>query len=109
MRTRTFLLTGLLVAFLVAGVASYYASTHPDGLQYVAEKAGFADRADHSGPDSPLAGYHAKGVDQPRLSRGVSGVLGALTVLAVGGGLFWLLRRRTPGSSGEADHDRVAP
>ena len=32
----------LLVSLLVAGVASYYASCHPDGLEYVAEQTGFS-------------------------------------------------------------------
>ena len=40
MKTRTFLALGLLVCLLVAGVASFYASSHPDGLEYVAEKTG---------------------------------------------------------------------
>ena len=37
---RRFFAGFLLVALLVAGVASYYASTHPDGLNSVAAKAG---------------------------------------------------------------------
>ena len=40
---RAFFLSFLLVSLLVAGVVSYYASAHPDGLNYVAEKTGFID------------------------------------------------------------------
>jgi len=106
-RSRTFLVTGLLVALLVAGVASYYASSHPDGLEYVAERTGFGGTAEDSpAADGPLADYQTEGVDDPRLSGGIAGVLGALTVLLLGGGLFWLLRRREE-SGDDAPADRA--
>jgi cobalt/nickel transport protein len=95
MRTRTFLLSGLLVALLIAGFGSYYASSHPDGLNFVAEKAGFIDQEKESPvADGPFAGYQTKGVDNDRLSGGLAGLTGALVVLVLGGGLFWLVRRR---------------
>ena len=57
--------------------ASYYASSHPDGLEYVAGKTGFLDQADDSPTaDSPLADYSTKGVDDDRLSGGIAGVAG---------------------------------
>lgn len=87
---------GLLVALLVAGVASYYASTHPDGLEYVAEQTGFLDSAeDSAAADGPLADYQARGVEDARLSGGLAGVLGTLVVLGGAGGLFWLVRSRS--------------
>jgi hypothetical protein len=94
-RNRRFFALVLLVALLVAGGASYYASSHPDGLSFVAEKTGFLDHEKKSPTaDSPLAGYSTKGVDNERLSGGIAGVSGCLLVLALGGGLFWVLRRR---------------
>ncbi len=96
MRRKTFLVTGLLLALLIAGVASFYASSHPDGLEYVAGKTGFLDSADDSpASDGPFADYATKGVDDARLGGGLAGVTGALLVLVLGGGLFWALRRRT--------------
>jgi cobalt/nickel transport protein len=97
MRTRTFLLTALLVVLLVAGVGSYYASAHPDGLQYVAQKTGFLDRAEGSpAADGPFAGYSTTGVGDARLGGGLAGVAGSLVVLALAFGLFRVLRRREP-------------
>jgi cobalt/nickel transport protein len=94
-RSRTFLLAFLLVALLVAGVASYYASAHPDGLAYVAEKAGFGDQEQRSATDDgPFAGYSTKGIDDDRVSGGVAGVAGSLIVLLLAGGLFTVLGRR---------------
>lgn len=97
MSTRRFLAAFLLAALVVAGVASYYASSHPDGLEFVAEKTGFSTKAEDSpAAKSPLAHYSTKGVEDQRLSGGVAGVAGSVLVLALSGGLFWVLRRRTP-------------
>jgi len=96
MRSRTFLVVGLLVALLVAGVGSYYASNHPDGLNFVAETTGFIDHEKSSSTaDGPFAGYQTKGIHDDRVSGGVAGVAGSLMVLLLAGGLFWGLRRRT--------------
>lgn len=97
MSNRRFMVVGLIAALLIAGVASFYASAHPDGLEYVAEKTGFLDTAENSGTaDSPLADYQTKGVDNERLSGGLAGVTGTLVVLLLAGGLFLVLRRRGP-------------
>ncbi len=80
---------------LVAGGVSYYASSHPDGLESVAERTGFADAADEpKTSDSPLADYSTRGVDDERVSGGVAGVAGVALVLVLMGGLTVVLRRR---------------
>jgi cobalt/nickel transport protein len=95
MSSRGFFLTGLVVALLIAGVGSYYASGHADGLEYVAEQVGFLDRAEESpAVDGPFAGYSAKGVEDARLGGGLAGVVGSLLVLVVAFGLFRAIRRR---------------
>jgi hypothetical protein len=97
---RRFFAGFLLIALLVAGGASYYASSHPDGLEYVAGKTGFLEQGkDSPTADSPFADYSTKGVDDARVSGGIAGVVGCLLVLGVGGGLFWVLRRRDPDST----------
>ena len=94
-RQRRFLVVGLLVALLLAGVGSYYASSHPDGLEYVAGRTGFLDSAaDPVDTGSPFADYETSGVDDQRLSGGIAGVAGVALTLLIGGGLFWILRRR---------------
>jgi len=98
MSKRTFLVIGLLAALLIAGFGSYYASAHPDGLEYVAGETGFLDSADEAKTaDSPLADNQTKGVEDERLGGGIAGVAGVLVVLLLMGGLaFALRRRRTP-------------
>lgn len=99
MRTRTFVIGALVAAFLLAGVASYYASAHPDGLEYVAEGTGFLDSADdHAGADGPMADYTVDGVDSPRLAGGLAGVVGVVMTLVLAGGIGYAVRRRRPDS-----------
>ena len=94
-RTRTFVLIGVAVALLIAGVGSFYASSAPDGLEATAAEQGFGDTAqDSATAGSPLADYSTAGVDDARLSGGLAGVAGVLLVLVLAGGLTLVLRRR---------------
>ena len=94
---RRFFAVAFVVTLLVAGVASYYASAHPDGLEHVAEQTGFIDSAEDSATsDSPLADYQTVGVDDARISGGLAGVIGVVVMLVLSTGLFWLVRRRAP-------------
>ena len=95
--TRTVLLVGLTVSLLIAAVVSAWASAHPDGLEQVAETLGFAGSAQDSATSgSPLADYSAPGVEDPRLSGGLAGVVGVAVVALVMAGLLTWLRRSTP-------------
>jgi cobalt/nickel transport system permease protein/cobalt/nickel transport protein len=99
--TRSLLAVGVLLSLVLAGVVSYYASSQPDGLQKVAGEQGFLDSArDHASSGSPFADYTTVGVDDARLSGGIAGVVGALLVLAIAGGIFMALRRRRPHGRG---------
>ena len=96
MRTRTFVLAGLVVALLLAGVVGFYASGHPDGLEYVAGQTGFGNTAqDSPAAGGPLADYQVAGVENSRLAVGVAGVAGVLITLVLAGALGYAVRRRT--------------
>jgi cobalt/nickel transport protein len=95
--TRVLVVAGIVAALVIAGVASFYASTEPDGLAKVSEDKGFSNtEKGHGAADGPFAGYETKGVDNARLSGGMAGVVGSLVVLAVAGGGVLLVRRRRP-------------
>ena len=103
-----FLAGGLLVALLLAGVVSNFASGSPDGLDHAARE-GCTFNADdeitggtcmaqqeqeHQLGGSPLADYGIRGIGNDHLSTGLAGVLGVVIVFAVSGGVFWLVRRK---------------
>ncbi len=103
-----FLAGGLLVALLLAGVVSNFASGSPDGLDATARQ-GCTFNADdeitggtcmaqqeqeHQLKDSPLADYGIKGIDNPYLSTGLSGVIGVVLTFGVALVLFAAIRAR---------------
>lgn len=114
-RLTWFVAAGLLVALVLAGVVSNFASSRPDGLDSVTQQGCVLDREgtivggdciarhaeDSQTADSPLADYGIRGIDNPYLSTGASGVLGVLLTFALGAGLFRLVRR--PRSDSGAD------
>jgi cobalt/nickel transport system permease protein len=72
---------GLVVALVLAGVVSFFASAHPDGLEYVAAAHGFLDEATTSAlRGTPLADYGA----ETGIPVGVAGIVGVLVTVAVG-------------------------
>jgi hypothetical protein len=92
---RRFVVAGLLVALVLAGVVSGFASAAPDGLEKVAQEEGFAGTAErHALADSPVADYTVDGTGDGRLSTGLAGVAGVLATFAVGTGVLRLARRR---------------
>lgn len=86
--------TGLVVSLVLAGGVSFYASSHPDGLEKVAGDVGFLDSAKGSPvEESPLAGYGVAGIENERISGGLAGVIGVSSTAAISFGLFYALRR----------------
>ena len=117
MSRHLFIIGGLLVTLLLAGVVSNFASASPDGLDSTARQGCTFDaegeitggtcmaqrEQEHQIAGSPLADYGIRGIDNPYLATGLSGVLGVLVTFAVGGSFFWLMRRRRPEPEPAAD------
>jgi hypothetical protein len=98
-RTAAFVGIGLLVALLLAGVVSFYASDSPDGLERVANDTGVnAAEEEHALSGSRFADYGTSGVDDARLSGGLAGIVGVVATFALAGGVFSLVKRRKPAS-----------
>jgi hypothetical protein len=91
---------GLLVAAALAFFVSPYASSSPDGLNKVAEDKGFDSSAEeHALDDSPLAGYAVEGIDNEKLSKGLSGIIGVALTFGIGMIIFGLVVRRNEGQN----------
>ncbi|MET9593623.1 energy-coupling factor ABC transporter permease [Streptomyces sp. NPDC006516] len=106
--TRKVWATGLATALVLAGFVSFYASANPDGLEKVAADKGIDEKVqEHDTADSPLADYGVKDVSNARISGGLAGVIGVGATVAVGSGVFWAVRRRTPAESGTRTTETV--
>ena len=125
-RPTWFILGGLLVALLLAGVVSNFASGSPDGLDSASTQGLHGQRRTARSPAATAWPATARttswatarwpttasaGIDNAYLSTGLSGVVGVLLTFAIGGGLFWLVRAagrrpsRRPSATGAADAD----
>lgn len=78
---KRFVLFLLAVSLVVAGVVSYFASEHPDGLERVAEDSGFAEKARDPAitvlPDYTVPGIHGF------FSNALAGIIGVLASLGL--------------------------
>ena len=84
---------GLVLALFLA-IASPLASTHPDGLEWVAEQKGFPTAA-----QSPfykiIPDYIFPGVSNTTLATILAGIIGALIVFGVASGLAYSRRHKS--------------
>lgn len=82
MTTKKFVAIGLIISAVVAGVISYFASSHPDGLEKVSGDKGLdANVVTSPASNSFLADY---GIDGIANSTGIAGLIGVLITALVG-------------------------
>jgi hypothetical protein len=93
---RLFTILALALAVGLATAASPFASSHPDGLERVAEEKAFLDtgRLAPIQEDAPVPDYAFPGVGNERLATGLAGFIGVLGVFAIGYGVAAVARRR---------------
>lgn len=86
---------GLALALVVA-VFSPLASSHPDGLERVAEDNEFIDKAE--GPSFEIIpDYTFPGVENEKVATILSGIVGVAIVAAIGFGLMYGLKALSGG------------
>jgi len=88
---------GLLIALALA-VASPLASTHPDGLEFVAEQQGFLDKA-QANPYNIIPDYAVPGVANEQVATIAAGIIGVIIVFFVAVGVAYLRRNRSVSSA----------
>jgi cobalt/nickel transport system permease protein len=88
---------GLLIAIALA-VASPLASANPDGLEFVAEEQGFADKAQASSLQI-IPDYVMPGIADERVATIVAGILGVIVVFFAAIAVAYLRRNRTTSSA----------
>lgn len=83
---RKFLAIALLACVALAVFVSPFASSSPDGLEAVAEKQGFIERAESATPlwqHSPVPDYAVPGVKHEGIATAAAGLLGTLLTFGV--------------------------
>lgn len=96
---------GLGATLVLAGAVSFFASSNPDGLEYVAEDQGFIESAE----DSAVGGWSlADYGDVGNIPVGVAGLIGVGVTILLGLALFtWLARRSASAESQSSDRAGV--
>jgi cobalt/nickel transport protein len=86
---------GLIIALVLAGAISLFASSFPDGLEKVAEKLGFLEKGEGKPTiASPVPDYTFPGLKNERLATSIAGIIGTLAVFGFGYGLAALIKYR---------------
>jgi len=92
MKMKIFLLAGLLLAIALAIFISPFASSFPDGLEWVAGEKGFLESAENSPTlwnSSPMPDYAVPGIPNESFATAAAGLVGVIIVFAAG----WLITR----------------
>lgn len=72
------------IILLIAILAAFFASTHPDGLDFVAEKFGLAEKGIER--SAPMPDYSLTFLPEGGISTSLAGIAGILIILSI----FWL-------------------
>lgn len=98
-------ITIAIVTLIAAGMISYFASPHPDGLERVAENNGFINKAKEPSWVAWIKDYELPGIHIPILRVGLAGIIGvSLLFLVLYGLTSKLTRREEDNNVGESDH-----
>jgi cobalt/nickel transport protein len=88
--TRAFTVGAIVIALVIACIVSLWASSHPDGLEFVAQSTGFLEAGEDSATaGSPFADYGVVWVQNPWLSVAIAGAVGCAATF----GLAWVVGR----------------
>ncbi|WP_084134503.1 PDGLE domain-containing protein [Paenibacillus harenae] len=96
----------LVVTLLAAGLLSPWASSHPDGLERVAEDYGFLNQAESVHELAPMPDYEVAGIPWTALRVGLAGIIGAIVMLAVLWAVMRVITGRRRGRDDGTDHGR---
>jgi cobalt/nickel transport protein len=89
------ILWGLFLALALALILSPFASSWPDGLEWVAGGLGFLSKGEGAAVmSSPIADYAFPGISNPKLATALAGLVGTVIMFVLGYGVAYLLKRR---------------
>ena len=83
----------ILLSLVIAVLAAFFASAHPDGLEKVAEGLGFIDRGVER--HSLMTDYSVPFITREAVSTAVAGFIGILMTLGLFAAVPLLLKRKS--------------
>ncbi len=91
-----FMFIALILCILLAVFVSPFASSHPDGLEKVAEDKGFLEESEGQEvwKSSLIPDYTMPGINNERIATGIAGLAGTLLVFALAWGIGKLIAKR---------------
>ncbi|RKY32070.1 MAG: hypothetical protein DRP74_03460 [Candidatus Omnitrophota bacterium] len=89
------ILFGIIVALLLGGLISLFASSWPDGLERVAEDKEFLEKAEVQPlVASPIPDYSWPGLKNEKIAASLAGVIGVLIMFVLGQTIGNLLKKK---------------
>lgn len=89
------ILTGLFIAVAIAIFLAPFASSHPDGLEKVADDKGFLHKGESTELFSaPIPDYEMPGVKQEKIAVSLAGIIGTLVTFLAAYGIGYLMKLR---------------
>jgi cobalt/nickel transport protein len=94
-RLSGFIWVGLGISLLLALLLSPFASSHPDGLEKVAETQGFSQKGEawKLWDRAPLSDYSFPGIKNEKVATALSGLVGTLAIFFLVIGIAKLIKR----------------
>ena len=96
----------ILVAVIIAVLAAFFASRHPDGLDKVSGILGFSGLAKENG--AVMKDYTINFIGQTPISSAIAGIIGVFIVFGVFEIIYFLLRKKAVNTPSVATASRNA-
>ncbi len=88
-------ITGLFIAIAIAVFLSPFASSHPDGLEKVAEDKNFLQAAEEKEIiKAPVPDYSMPGIKNKTIAGSVAGLIGTIIVFCIAYGIGIFLKKK---------------
>ena len=86
---------GLFIAVAVAIFLAPFASSHPDGLEKIAEEKGFLHKGESTELfHAPIPDYEMPGVKQEKIAVSIAGIIGTLVTFFAAYGIGYSIKKR---------------
>lgn len=91
---KTFIIISAIICIIIAALFSHFASSSPDGLEKVAEKLSFEQRAGEAIVKSAMPDYVVPQIQNEKVSASTAGAVGTIITFVLAFGAAFFLRKK---------------